>query len=79
MLCPFNIVPHAVVTPSHKMISLLLHNCKFALVVNRNVNILGNRDFSNGVATYRVRRTGLGALNKMQPLRSPKHLLTSDE
>lgn len=33
MLLPFNTVAHAVVTPSHKIISLLLHNC-----MNHNVN-----------------------------------------
>jgi hypothetical protein len=28
-----------VVTPNHKMISLLLHNCNFVTVMNHNVNI----------------------------------------
>ena len=27
---PFSKVPRVVVTPNHKIISLLLHNCKFA-------------------------------------------------
>jgi hypothetical protein len=39
MLEPFNIVPHIVVIHNHKIISLLLHNCNFPTVVNRNVNI----------------------------------------
>lgn len=38
MLWPFNTVPQVVLTPNHKVISLLLHNCNFATVVNRNVN-----------------------------------------
>jgi hypothetical protein len=32
-------VPHAAVTPNHKIPSLLLHNCNFATVMNLNVNI----------------------------------------
>jgi hypothetical protein len=39
MLGPFNTVPHVVVTPKHKMISILLHNYNFATVINYNVNI----------------------------------------
>jgi hypothetical protein len=39
MLRLFNTVPQVVVTPNHKIISLLPHNCNFAAVVNRNVNI----------------------------------------
>ena len=35
-----NTVSHVVVNPNHKIISLLLHNCNFATVVNHNVNIL---------------------------------------
>ena len=35
----FNTVPHVVVTPNHVIISLSLHNCNFAIVMNRNVNI----------------------------------------
>ena len=33
-----NSVPHAVVTPNHKIISLLLRNCDFATVMKRDVN-----------------------------------------
>ena len=39
MLWLFNRAPHVVVTPNHKIISLLLHNCSFATVMNHNVNI----------------------------------------
>lgn len=38
-LGPFTTTPHAVVTPKHKIILLLLRNCNFATVVNHNVNI----------------------------------------
>lgn len=31
-------VPHAV-TPNHKIVSLLVHNCNFATVMNHDVNI----------------------------------------
>jgi hypothetical protein len=34
MLRPFNTVPHVVVTPTHKIISLLLPNCNFATFMN---------------------------------------------
>jgi hypothetical protein len=34
----FNTVPHVVVTPSHKIMSLLLHNYSFATVINHYVN-----------------------------------------
>jgi hypothetical protein len=34
MLRPFNTVPPVVVTPKHKTISLLLHNCNFTTVMN---------------------------------------------
>jgi hypothetical protein len=39
MLQPFNTGPHVVLTPHHKIISLLLHNWNFATVLNHNVNI----------------------------------------
>ena len=39
MLWPFNTVPHVVVTPSHKIISLLLYNCNFATARNYHENI----------------------------------------
>lgn len=36
---PFNTVPPVVVALNHKVILLLLHNCSFATVMNRNTNI----------------------------------------
>lgn len=39
MLLPFNTVLRVVVTPITKLFSLLLHNCHFATVMSRNVNI----------------------------------------
>lgn len=39
MLHPFNTVPHAVVTPSIKLFSLLLYNCNFVTVMNHDVII----------------------------------------
>jgi hypothetical protein len=33
------LVPHVLVTPNHKIISLLLPNCNFATVMNCNVNM----------------------------------------
>jgi hypothetical protein len=32
MLQPFNTVPHAMVAPSHKIISLLFHSCDWLLL-----------------------------------------------
>jgi hypothetical protein len=46
MLWPFNTVPHVVVTPNHKIISLILHNCNFLLLWI--------------TCTYLIRRTVLG-------------------
>ena len=40
MFQPFNTVPHAVLTHNDEIISLLLHNCDFATVMNPNVNII---------------------------------------
>jgi hypothetical protein len=37
-------VPHVVLTPNHKIILLLLHNCKFATVVNDNRYLCYNSD-----------------------------------
>ena len=34
-----NTVSHVVVNPNHKIISLLLHNCNFAAIINNNVTI----------------------------------------
>jgi len=34
-------VPHVALTPKHNVISLLLHNCNFATVMNCNINIWG--------------------------------------
>jgi hypothetical protein len=39
MLQILNTVPQGAVTPSHKIILLLLHNCNFTSVMNRNANI----------------------------------------
>ena len=39
ILISFNAVPRVVVTPNHKIISLLLQNCNFPTVMNCNVNI----------------------------------------
>ena len=38
MLWPFNTVLHVVVTASHKIALLLLHNCNFATVMSCHVN-----------------------------------------
>ena len=38
-LWPFNTVPRVVETPNHKTISLLFHDCNYATVMNRKVNI----------------------------------------
>ena len=38
MLWPFSTVPYAVVTPNHKIILLLPHNCNFAVIINCNAN-----------------------------------------
>ena len=38
MLWPFNTVPHVVANHNHKFFSLLLHNCSFSSLLNRNVN-----------------------------------------
>lgn len=35
----FNTVSHTVVTPNYRIISLLLHNCNFAIIMNCSVNI----------------------------------------
>ena len=39
MLGPFNTILYVVVTLNHKIISLLLCNCSFAIVMYHNVNI----------------------------------------
>ena len=51
-LMPFNTIPH-VVTSSHKIISLLLHNYNFATVINCNVNIC--HATSVGIVIHRLR------------------------
>jgi hypothetical protein len=49
----------SVVTPNHKMISLLLYDCNFATVTNCNINIISVGylifDPQNCVTTYRLR------------------------
>jgi hypothetical protein len=39
MLGPFRTVPHAVVTPNHKLFSLPLRNCHFVTIMGCGVNI----------------------------------------
>lgn len=39
MLHPFSTVSHIVVTPNHKVISSLPHNCNLTTIINCNVNI----------------------------------------
>jgi hypothetical protein len=62
MLRPFNTVPHVVVTPSHKTISLLLLNWNFATVMNHNINgwytgyLIQN---PKGVVAHRLRTTAV--------------------
>lgn len=36
MLQPSNMIPHVVVTPNNLIIPLLLHNCNFGTVMNRD-------------------------------------------
>ena len=59
MLQPFNTVPHVMVTDNPKIISLLLHNCNFATVMNHNVNFwyAGNLYVTpmKGLLTYTLR------------------------
>ena len=60
MLQPFNTVPHA----NYKIISLLLHNCNFA-VMNCNVNICERviaHTPPKGVMTHKMRIAGLDQL-----------------
>ena len=52
MLSLFITVPH-VVTPHHKTISFLLHNCKFATIMNHN-NVDIWHVISKGVETHRL-------------------------
>jgi hypothetical protein len=43
VLQPSNTIPHAAVTPpTIELFLLLFHNCNFATVMNRNVNIFGD-------------------------------------
>lgn len=39
MLSAFKTVAHVVMTPSHKIILLLSHNCDFATIMNHNADI----------------------------------------
>jgi len=39
VLRPYNTVPHVSVTPHHKIIALLLHNCNFVTVTSCNVPV----------------------------------------
>ena len=56
MLWRFKTVPHAVVTPT-QIVSSLLHICNFAIVLDCNVNTCV--DCPKGFATYRLRTTAL--------------------
>lgn len=49
MLCPVSTVPHAVVTPNHAIISLLLHSCQSATVASYNVNTVEERSLPRAV------------------------------
>ena len=75
MLQPFNTVPHVVVTHSHKIISLPLHNCNFATVVSCHVDICvyrgsyvtsvkGLLNYLQRVETHRLRNSALVGLAK---------------
>jgi hypothetical protein len=58
----FDTVPHVVLTPSHRISSLLLHNCNVAAVMNCNVNTWYagiSYVIPNVVTAHRVRTTGL--------------------
>lgn len=39
MLLPFNTVPNILLDPNQKIITLLLHNCSFVIVMSHNTNI----------------------------------------
>ncbi|EDL77014.1 rCG25479 [Rattus norvegicus] len=43
MISPFNTIPHVVVTPRHKLFSLLLQSCNFVTLFSCDVNIFGDR------------------------------------
>lgn len=55
---PFSTVPHAVVTTSHKIISLLFYSCTFCFCYESQCKYLISR-LSGGVATHRLRTTAL--------------------
>lgn len=57
-------VPHALVTPATKLVSLLPRHFNFATIMNCNINIGYARDQlcdPKGVMTYKLRTTGLEA------------------
>jgi hypothetical protein len=79
MLWPFNTVLHVVVTPSQKIVSLLLHNYWSATVISYNVNILHAGYlicYPKGVATHRLSSTTLNS-SIPGPQRAHAHLITS--
>lgn len=58
----FNTAPPAVVTPSHKIISVLLYNCNFATIIHCKVNVSWRQRLAKGVSTHRLRTTALSDL-----------------
>ena len=56
----FNSVPHVVVSPNHKIILLLIHNCNFTTVMDCNGNTFGDRGLLKGSLTYRENRCSVG-------------------
>lgn len=66
---PFTTLLHVVVTPNHKIISLLLHNYNLATVMHCNMQ---TSDMSLGAATHWLRTTALTPfyllLNRTEPL-----------
>ena len=70
MQWPFTLVPHIVVTPNYKIISLLLHNCNFSTVMYHDVEIwyagyLMGHSTLQGVETHRLRTMVLKALRHL--------------
>ena len=53
--------PRAVVTPNHKLLLLLLHNCDFT-IMNLNVTIFLEIDIFQEVMTHRLRTAAVAAM-----------------
>jgi hypothetical protein len=64
MLRPFNAVPHIVVIPNHKITLWLLQNCRFATVVDHNVNNRYVTTMGGGSQTHRLRNAPLWNVHK---------------